>query len=325
MASTLRIRQIAPGVALLLVLTGHAAGAQGGYEYEVYGSETAPKRSIIFELHINHTFRGPEGAAACSTAPPVDDSRVQLALQDVSTAADCSSLPTTLAQWTTTRGPLYGRQASTMSLASSDTAATYLPTHTTVEITTGLTAWSELGVYLFTTEASGTGTQWSGGSIRPMVRVPRSWHWPLGMALSTEVEYERPQSGAATWTWEIRPILDKTLGRWYLSVNPTLEYPLHGSGTTGAVQFSPSAKVSYDATRSITAGIEYYGAYGPIDEFASPSSRLQQFFGTADLHVSSQWELNVGVGVGATPVTSQLVAKLIVGRRFSWGNDPVVR
>ncbi len=325
MQRILRSWQIASGVVSLLACGIQAARAQGGYEYEVYGSETAPTRSIMFELHVNHTFRGPEGAAACSTAPPVDDIRAGFALKGVSSAADCSSLPTTFAQWTATHGPLYTRQASTMSLASADTAATYLPTHTTIEITTGLTTWSELGVYFFTTEASGTGAQWSGGSIRPMVRVPRSWHWPLGVALSTEVEYERPQSGAATWTWEIRPILDKTLGRWYLSVNPTLEYPLHGSGTTGEVQFSPSAKVSYDAMRSITAGIEYYGAYGPIDAFAAPSSRLQQFFGTADLHVTPQWELNFGLGVGTTPATSQLVAKLIVGRRFSWGNDPVVR
>ena len=325
MPYTSRIRQISPGVVLLAMLAAGAARAQGGYEYEVYGSETAPTRSVMFELHINHTFRGPEGTAACSTAPPVDDSRIQFALKGLSTAADCSSLPTTLAQWTATHQPIHARQTPTMALASGDTAATYLPTHTTMEITTGLTAWSELGVYLFSTEASGTGTQWSGGSIRPMVRMPRSWHWPLGVALSTEVEYERPQSGAATWTWEVRPILDKTLGRWYLSVNPTLEYPLHGTAATGVVQFSPSAKVSYDATRSITAGIEYYGAYGPIDQFAASDNRLQQFFGTADLHVSPQWELNVGVGVGTTPVTSQLVAKLIVGRRFSWGNDPVVR
>jgi hypothetical protein len=320
-----RIRQIISGVALILALAVRSARAQGGYEYEVYSSETAPQRSITFELHINHTFRGPEGTAACTTAPPVDDSRVQFALNAVSTATDCSSLPTTFAQWTATRGLLYTRQASTMPLANGDTAATYLPTHTTMEITTGLTAWSELGVYIFTTEASGSGTQWAGGSIRPMVRVPHAWHWPVGIALSTEVEYERPPSGAATWTWEVRPILDKTLGRWYLSINPTLEYPLSGSGTERELQFSPSAKVSYDATRSITAGVEYYGAYGPIDQFVAPNSRLQQVFGTADLHLSPQWEINAGIGFGTTPASSQLVAKLIVGRRFSWGNDPVAR
>jgi hypothetical protein len=325
MLRTARTLRLVSSVASLLVLGARTAPAQGGYEYEVYSSETAPQRSITFELHINHTFRGPEGTAACTTGPGVDDNRVHLALGGVSTATDCSSLPTTFAQWTATHSVLYEGRVSARPVTGNDTTATYLPTHTTMEITTGLNAWSELGVYIFTTEASGTATQWAGGSIRPMVRVPRAWHWPVGIALSTEVEYERPSSGAATWTWEIRPILDRTLGRWYVSFNPTLEYPLSGSGTERELQFSPSAKISYDATRSITAGVEYYGAYGPIDQFVAPNSRLQQYFGTADLHLSPQWEINAGIGFGTTPASSQLVAKLIVGRRFSWGNDPVVR
>jgi hypothetical protein len=43
---------------------------------------------------------------------------------------------------------------------------------------------------------------------------------------------------------------------------------------------------------------------------------VQQVFGTVDLHVSPLWEINGGVGAGATPATSRLVAKLILGRRF---------
>jgi hypothetical protein len=320
-----RLRPIICCVVSLSTLAVRAVRAQSGYEYEVYGSETAPRRSIMFELHLNHTFRGAEAATGCSAAPPVNDDRLPFLLGSVAAAADCTSLPTTFAQWTATRGQVYTRQASAMSLASTDSAAVYLPTHATVEVTTGLTAWSELGVYLFTTEASGTGAQWSGGSIRPMVRIPRSWRWPVGIALSTEVEYERPQAGAVTWTWEIRPILDKMLGRWHVSVNPTLEYPLQGSGAERDVQFSPSAKASLDVSRIITAGVEYYGAYGPISEFAVPSNRLQQVFGTADLHPSPQWEINFGLGAGVTPVTNQLVAKLIIGRRFSWGSDPRVQ
>ena len=33
-----------------------------------------------------------------------------------------------------------------------------------------------------------------------------------------------------TWTLEIRPIVDKQIGRWYLAFNPTLDRSFHGPG-----------------------------------------------------------------------------------------------
>jgi hypothetical protein len=58
-----------------------------------------------------------------------------------------------------------------------------------------------------------------------------------------------------TWTWEIRPIVDKTLGRWYLAFNPALERTLHGPDVNQGLGFSPDVKVSYDFTPKINGGI----------------------------------------------------------------------
>src|SRR5580704_15150922 len=44
--------------------------------------------------------------------------------------------------------------------------------HETLEITQGLTSWSEVGFYVFTSEQNGHGVQWVGDHIRPRVRVP---------------------------------------------------------------------------------------------------------------------------------------------------------
>jgi hypothetical protein len=46
--------------------------------------------------------------------------------------------------------------------------------HETVELTEGLTDWSEVGFYIFTAEQDGQGVQWVGDHIRPRVRVPDS-------------------------------------------------------------------------------------------------------------------------------------------------------
>ncbi len=84
--------------------------------------------------------------------------------------------------------------------------------HETIEITQGINDWSEVGFYIFTSEPSGQGVQWVGDHIRPRVRVPEKWRWPVGVSLSTEVGYQRARYSPDTWNWEIRPIIDKTIG-----------------------------------------------------------------------------------------------------------------
>ena len=57
-------------------------------------------------------------------------------------------------------------------------------------------------------------------SFRPRVRVPEKWKWPVGVSLSLEAGYQRARFSADTWTLEIRPIIDKQIGPWYLAFNP---------------------------------------------------------------------------------------------------------
>lgn len=190
--------------------------------------------------------------------------------------------------------------------------------HETVEITQGITSWSEVGFYIFTSARGGQGWQWVGDHIRPRVRVPDSWHWPVGVSLSTEVGYQRARFSPDTWSLEIRPIVDKQVGRWYWAVNPALERSFHGPGVSEGVEFSPGVKVSYNFSKAIAGGLEYYGAFGRISNFAPVREQEQQFFPAVDLNVSPKWEINFGVGVGVTASTDHLIVKGILGRRFDW-------
>lgn len=196
--------------------------------------------------------------------------------------------------------------------------------HETIEITQGITDWSEVGFYIFTSTQDGHGVQWVGDHIRPRVRAPDRWHWPVGVSLSTEVGYQRAVYSPDTWTWEIRPIVDKQLGRWYFAVNPALERTWHGPDVKQGLAFAPAVKVGYDFTRVISAGFEYYGDYGRLGSFDSLRDQQQQLFAVTDLNVSPKWEINFGVGVGATAATDHLIIKGIVGRRFSWGKSSAV-
>jgi len=192
--------------------------------------------------------------------------------------------------------------------------------HETLELTEGLTSWSEVGFYIFTSEQADHGVQWVGDHIRPRVRVPDSWHWPVGVSLSTEIGYQRAVYSPDTWTWEIRPIVDKQLGRWYFAVNPALERTFHGPDVKQGLGFSPGVKVGYDFTKVVSGGIEYYADYGRLGAFDSLHNQQQQIFAVTDLNVSPKWEINIGVGVGPTAATDHLIVKGILGRRFNWGH-----
>ncbi len=190
--------------------------------------------------------------------------------------------------------------------------------HETLEITHGFTEWFEVGFYLFTSLENGYGWDYVGDHIRPRVRVPPKWNWPVGVSISQEFGYQRRQFSVDTWTYELRPIVDKQLGRWYLAFNPAFERSIVGQTSNQGFMFSPNFKVSYDITKKIAGGLEYYGALGPTDGFYPPSQQQQQFFPAIDLNVSPKWEINFGLGVGVTRSTDHLIAKMILGYRFDF-------
>ncbi len=192
--------------------------------------------------------------------------------------------------------------------------------HETLEITHGFTDWFETGFYVFSSASSLYGWDWVGDHIRPRVAAPESWGWPVGASLSVEVGYQQKPFSPDTWTMEIRPIIDKTLGRWYLCFNPTLDRSFHGPSVPQGVVFSPNFKLGYDFTKRINAGFEYYGSLGPLQGFDPVGQQQQQIVPCIDLNLGAEWEFNFGVGIGLTHSTDHLLTKMILGRRFNWGH-----
>lgn len=198
------------------------------------------------------------------------------------------------------------------------TYPTHHAVHETIEITQGVTRWSEVGFYIFMDGSTENGYHWVGDHIRPRVRAPDSWKWPVGASLSMEVGYQRARFSPDTWTLELRPIIDKQMGRWYYALNPTLGKSFHGPGQQDGLSFSPNVKVSYDFSKKVTGGLEYYAAYGAPGNFDVLHDQQQQIFPSIDLNVSPKWEINFGVGFGPTAATDRWIVKAIIGRRFTY-------
>jgi hypothetical protein len=194
-------------------------------------------------------------------------------------------------------------------------------THETLEVAHGFTDWFDAGVYLFTTIEPASGWHFVGSHLHPRLTVPESWHWPVGLSLGQEIGYQRRQFSENTWTYELQPILDKKVGRWYMAFNPIFGRALHGNDVHLGWQFSPSTKVSYDFSEKIAGGLEYYGDLGPATDPYPLNRQHHQFFPSVDLDLSPQWELNFGVGWDPYHSSDHLIVKFIVGRRFSWGSE----
>ena len=138
---------------------------------------------------------------------------------------------------------------------------------------TELTDWTEIGLlrlhHVFSPTADGNG--WAITSVRACEL--RS----AGTGRSASVSRRKSAtSNAASLPTRGRTKSahhrSRRLGPWYWSFNPALDKSFYGPSVNQGVGFSPRLKVSYDITKKIAGGFEYYGAIGPATEF-DPATR----------------------------------------------------
>ena len=191
--------------------------------------------------------------------------------------------------------------------------------HTTLEVTHGFTDYFECAGYLVTaSHVPGQGAQFAGARIRPRFRFPETPRLFFNVSISFELGFNQPEFEANTRTLEIRPILEHQEGRFYLSINPDLSKALKGPDSGSGPEFEPGIKVSWNVTPKVAAGVEYYGATGPITHWEPREDQRHMVFPTIDLDVSPDWELNFAVGRGLTGASEHWVLKSIVGYRFKF-------
>lgn len=188
-------------------------------------------------------------------------------------------------------------------------------TNETLEITHGIGKNSELGFYTFTAFMPDGKYVYLGNQIRPRVKVPDGWKWPVGASLSMEFGFYRPDPQSKfIWQGEIRPIIDKTIDQFYFSVNPNIEFVV--SGDDPEAEITPQIKGVYTINKKFGFGVEYYGNLGTFQKI--PAFRYQEHLigPMFDLYTHPMWELNGGVLFGLSENSNQRIIKILLGRRF---------
>src|ERR1700710_2626252 len=171
--------------------------------------------------------------------------------------------------------------------------------HETIEITHGWTPWFETGFYIFNSIGNDGRTAYVGSHIRPRVAAPETWKWPVGVSISFEFGFQKSAFDPNTASLEIRPIVDKKMGKVYISLNPVVDQSFKGPDQNKGLIFSPNVKVSYDVTKVVALGFEYYGSTGPFFHYDPVKEQDHQLFIATDLNFDPNWEVNFGYGVGS--------------------------
>lgn len=184
----------------------------------------------------------------------------------------------------------------------------------TIEITHGFGKNFEIGFYTFTGFSPDGRMQYLGNQLRPRVTVPADWNWKLGASLSLEFGFFRPDDSTGfAWQGELRPILDKTAGNWYVAFNPNIDFVL--SGSDKGVGIAPQFKLVYTIKKKTGIGFEYYGGLGSFKKIL-PIHLQEHLAGPViDLYLHPKWEINGGFLFGLTENSNQRVIKLLLGRR----------
>ena len=178
--------------------------------------------------------------------------------------------------------------------------------HLALELTHGLTDHWEVAAYLLSAVRPGAGFGYAGARVRSRVRAPEAWRLPVGLSLAAELEFSPAAFDESAIGLEIRPIVERRLGRLQLDVDPVLERGLraHGTARPGEWEFEPSARVGFAMSPAVDLSIEYYGKLGE-----TPVDRVHQIYPGVDLKLGEDIEINLGVGVGLTTAGSRLVMK----------------
>jgi hypothetical protein len=178
------------------------------------------------------------------------------------------------------------------------------------EMTYGLTDRIETAAYLNMTLADSHGYWWGGDKVRLRGRLFDEDTLPINLGWYAELEWHKtPQFDDADLELEVKPIIEKDFGRLSLILNPVFEKPLYGRGHDQGFEFGYRNAAYYRWMRYLSAGVEFYGAVGLIDDNNPIRDQQHYIFPVIWGELPHGIEYNVGPGFGLTPGSDRVLVK----------------
>jgi hypothetical protein len=179
--------------------------------------------------------------------------------------------------------------------------------HLAFEFTRGVTDYFEMGSYLLFAHRPDGATDFAGFRLRPRVKAPDDWNIPIGLSLSAEIGFPQLQYEPNHVTLEIRPIIDKTIGRWKFDINPIMTFAFNRPEATQGMGLEPEGMIVYEIIPDrLRLMLEYYTALGPVHHLLPTSEQVHLLYPKIEYAFSEFFVVNAGFGEGLTKASDSL-------------------
>lgn len=194
---------------------------------------------------------------------------------------------------------------------SAGTAASDSMYRTAIETSYGITDRIEAAAYINLAHPNGGSLEYAGSKYRLRGTLFEQGEMPVDLGWYAELEWWRtPQYDDQQLELELRPIIEKDLGRFAIILNPKFEKLLVGPGHNKGFEFGYASKLSWRLRRYFTPGLEFYGGMGLIDDSDPLSEQQHYIFPVVDIWLPHDLYINFGAGFGLTRNSDRVITKL---------------
>ncbi len=179
------------------------------------------------------------------------------------------------------------------------------------ELTYGLTDRIEAAAYLNMAQPSGRGYWYAGSKYRLRGHLFDEETLPVNLGWYLELEWHKtPQFDDNELELEMRPIIEKDIGRFSFIVNAQFEKPIFvGPNRNKGFEFGYANAINYRWKPELSPGIEFYGAPGNIDDNDPIHQQQHYIFPLLWGQFHNGIEYNVGPGFGLTSGSDRVIVK----------------
>jgi hypothetical protein len=172
--------------------------------------------------------------------------------------------------------------------------------HYSSEVTAGLTDNFRAAFVVLTARRPGSPLEYAGFRVLPHIYAPQRWRLPVNLGLVAEFSFAKAAYVDSPRQMELRPIIEKHIGRLQLDANPVFSHPMSGAAANPGWAFEPAGRVGWQASRTLTPSVEYYG---------SPREHLHAIVAGGDLRLSEHLTWSFGAGFGVTEAEHGITLK----------------
>lgn len=184
-----------------------------------------------------------------------------------------------------------------------------------IEMTYGVTDKTEVAGYVDYSRARGDG-DWDlkASRWRARTRFAEKGEWPADLGLYAEAEFPRKDDNDVEF--ELRGIIEKDVNQWTFDINPILEKTLKGVEKAEGTELHYAAAAIYRLNEHWHPRLDFFGDFGPLRNFEGRDEQTHLVSPAVDILFGHGLSASLGVAYGQTRASEQQIVRARVEWEF---------